>query len=167
MVSWVGMITSLVMSIHAVRQAGASRRHRLATESPFFVFGRLLVLQAAAWKGQQGQPVDVMVHPPDWNHVPNDYPEGAPVMLCGLNKGAEAREVEVITSKDFPTRLGFVTEAKGRVVANGDEIEFSYPYVPARRGKREKVTIRSHTVGGDGIKQRFYFRHGYLSAERR
>jgi len=32
-ISWIGMLASLIKSIHAVRQAGASRRHRIATES--------------------------------------------------------------------------------------------------------------------------------------
>ena len=84
-ISWAGMLISILTSYHAIRQAGAARRHQTALESPHFIFGRLLVARPA-WKNTQGEDVIVMMDPQnDRTQVPEDYPQGAPVYLCAHN----------------------------------------------------------------------------------
>jgi hypothetical protein len=122
----------------------------------------MLVLQSSAFKNPQGMPGDAMVNPPDWDRVPEDYPLGSPVLMAALNKGAEARQVKLVTSSDFKADLSWLNVARGFCIGPKEELQFVYPYDPARRGKHEKITLKFLTVGNEKVTQSFCIRHGLL-----
>ncbi len=164
--SWVGVIVSLATSYHAVRQARLTRQHQTATESPHFVFSRLLIAKPA-WKNAQGQDVFAMTDALTPNRqVPDDYPSEGPVYLCAINRGAEARNLKVISSRPFPTALSWLNQARGGFLEKGAELQIEYRFDPKRRGTKEKIHIEFETVGGERLRQSFKITHGALEGER-
>ena len=98
--------------------------------------------------------------------VPDDYPAEGPIYLCATNRGAEARNLKVVSSRNFPTTLSWLNKAKGGFLEKGDELQIEYRFDPKRRGTQEKIHIEFETVGGERLRQSFKITHGALEAER-
>jgi hypothetical protein len=63
-------------------------------------------------ENNQGEDVIVMMEPKgERAPVPDDYPKGAPLILCAHNRGLETRHLKVFLSSNFPPDLSFINKA--------------------------------------------------------
>lgn len=157
---WIGISLTAVGTIIALWQVWDLKRTRKRKDSPFFELDGILI-ENTPWKNGAGEPVKVMEYTAGGVEVPRDYPKGQPVLIRSYNKGGVARMVRVSASRGLKVRLWHFTTVQG-----DRGLEVCYSYDPARRGKKEKITVRYETESGEDGYQVFEHNHGYRVFDR-
>jgi hypothetical protein len=147
----------MFLGIYNARLARRAAKARKRQEAPFFMHEELLVL----YQYEPDNRSEFNYCPGDGD-VPEDYPDGEPVLLRAYNHGGEARLVEVKDAKGQPCK-----GAEYRKLNEGlPKLHVYYRYSKARRGKLERFRVCYETVSGEKGEQVFEHPHGLKGLKR-
>ena len=160
-VTFIVAVFGAVLSIYNAWNARGAQRARKRQEAPFFMHDELLIFTRGQ-PGPDGRRFECFNYPPSHANVPEDYPDGEPVLLRAYNHGGDARLVETKYTDGRPCE-----QAEYWKLNEGHpQLQIYYPYSKERRGKIERFRVSYETVSGEKGEQILEHPHGLKGIKR-